>query len=210
MVLGSTHLLDERTRPHNCLYIINSQGEIADRYDKRFCTGKDGKQATLDLCHYTPGNRPVTFKINGVTCGVGICYDYRFPEIYRELKQLGVQVLFQSFHNARQSVVRDQTYNIWKTIVPATMQCRAAENHFWVSANNSTTKPSMWGSFTVQPDGAIVHRLPVHKPGVLLTEMSLTHDFFDAPALWRATAMSQTLHSGRLIDHPRTRDVQGL
>src|SRR3990170_2145632 len=69
VVLGSTHLLDERTKPHNCLYIINPQGQIADRYDKRFCTGKDGKQATLDLCHYTPGNRPVTFQVNGVTCG---------------------------------------------------------------------------------------------------------------------------------------------
>jgi predicted amidohydrolase len=210
VVLGSTHLLDERTKPHNCLYIINPQGEIVDRYDKRFCTGKDGKDATLDLCHYTPGNRPVTFQVKGVTCGVGICYDYRFPELYRELKQLGVQVLFQSFHNARKSVVRDGKYNIWKTIVPATMQCRAAENHFWVSANNSITRPSMWGSFTVQPDGAIIRRLPVHKPGVLITDMSLAHDFFDAAALWRETAMKQTLHSGRLVDHPRTRDVKSL
>lgn len=210
VMLGSTHLLDERTKPHNCLYIINPQGEIVDRYDKRFCTGKDGKGATLDLCHYTPGNRPVTFQIKGITCGVGICYDYRFPELYRELKQLGVQVLFQSFHNARQSVVRDAKYNIWKTIVPATMQCRAAENHFWVSANNSATRPSMWGSFVVQPDGAIVGRLPVHKPGVLITDMSLAHDFFDAAALWRETAMKQTLHSGQLVDHPRTRDVKSL
>lgn len=210
VVLGSTHLLDERTRPHNCLYIINPQGEIADRYDKRFCTGQDGKGATLDLCHYTPGNRPVTFQIKGLTCGVGICYDYRFPELYRELKQLGVQVLFQSFHNARKSVVRDGTYNIWKTIVPATMQCRAAENHFWVSANNSTTRPSMWGSFTVQPDGAVRGRLPVHKPGVLITDMSFQKEFFDAAALWRDTAMKNTLHSGRLIDHPRTRDVKSL
>jgi len=204
VVLGSTHLLDAQTKPHNCLYIIDPQGNIVDRYDKRFCTGKDGAGATLDLCHYSPGNRPVTFQIKGITCGVGICYDYRFPELYRELKQLGVQVLFQSFHNARQSVVRDQTYNIWKIIVPATMQCRAAENHFWVSANNSTTRPSMWGSFTVQPDGAIAGRLPVHKPGVLITEMSLSHDFFDAPALWRERAMQQQLHSGRLVDHPRS------
>jgi predicted amidohydrolase len=48
VVLGSTHLLDERTKPHNCLYIINPQGQIVDRYDKRFCTGKDGKSPTLD------------------------------------------------------------------------------------------------------------------------------------------------------------------
>ncbi|WP_425615094.1 carbon-nitrogen hydrolase family protein [Anatilimnocola sp. NA78] len=210
VVLGSTHWLDERTKPHNCLYIINRDGEIVDRYDKRFCTGQSGKTPTLDLCHYTPGDRPVTFKVNGVTCGVGICYDYRFPELYRELKQLGVQVLFQSFHNARQSVVRDQKYNIWKSIVPATMQCRAAENHFWVSANNSAAKPSMWGSFTVQPDGAIANKLPVHKAAVLMTEMKVDGSYFDAAALWRESAMKNTLHSGKLVVHARSKDVTSL
>jgi predicted amidohydrolase len=210
VVLGSTHRLDDHTRPHNSLYIIGPQGKIADRYDKRFCTGQNGRKLTLDLGHYTPGNRPVTFRVGGVTCGVGICYDYRFPELYRELKRLGVEVLFQSFHNARSSVVADQKYNIWKTIVPATMQCRAAENHFWVSANNSTARPSMWASFTVQPDGAIVHRLKLHRPGVLITEMQPDRAFFDAPGPWRDAAMSSTLHSGCLVEHPRSRDVTCL
>jgi len=121
-----------------------------------------------------------------------------------------VRVLFQSFHNARQSVVRDQKYNIWKTIVPATMQCRAAENHFWVSANNSATRPSMWGSFAVQPDGAIVARLPVHRPAVLLTEMTVDDSYFDAAALWREAAMKNTLHSGKLVHHARSADVTSL
>ena len=44
----------------------------------------------------------------------------------------------------------------------------------------------------------------------LFRDMSLAHDFFDAAALWRDTAMKQTLHSGQLIDHPRTRDVKSL
>jgi hypothetical protein len=68
----------------------------------------------------------------------------------------------------------------------------------------------MWGSFTVQPDGAIIHRLPVHKPGVLITDMSMEKQFFDASALWREAAMNNTLHSGRLVDHPRSRDVKCL
>jgi predicted amidohydrolase len=210
LLLGSTHRLDDKLKPHNCVYVINPKGQIVDRYDKRFCTGKDGKQPTLDLCHYSPGNRFVTFKVKGVTCGVAICYDYRFPELYRGYKQLGVEVLFQSFHNARRSVVANQNYNIWKTIVPATMQCRAAENHFWVSANNSTARPSCWSSFAVRPDGLIVGQLPNHRAGVLITDMTIDPDFFDAPALWRESAMSGQLHSGRLVDHPRSRDVTSL
>ena len=69
-----------------------AQGKIADRYDKRFCTGVNAKrQPTLDLAHYSPGNRFVTFRVKGVTCGVLICYDYRFPELYRHYRKLGVQ-----------------------------------------------------------------------------------------------------------------------
>lgn len=210
VLLGSTHFLDANTKPHNCVYVINARGKIVERYDKRFCTGKGGKRPTLDLCHYTPGDRHVTFQIRGITCGIGICYDYRFPELFRGLKQRGVQVLFQSFHNARTSVVADPKYNIWRTIVPATMQCRAAENHFWVSANNSTTRPSKWASFTVAPDGRIVHRLQLHRPGVLITDMALHKEFFDAPGLWRDRAMKNRLHSGEVVAHPRTRDVRSL
>lgn len=207
VLLGSTHRLDDQHKPHNCVYVINPRGQIADRYDKRFCTGEAGRKPTLDLCHYTPGDRFVTFKVKGITCGVAICYDYRFPELFRGYKQLGVEVMFQSFHNARKTVAVDPKYNIWKTIVPATMQCRAAENHFWVSANNSTAKPSCWGSFAVQPDGEIVGRLPRHQTGVLLTDMTLNPACFDAPALWRPAAMSGQLHSGHLLDHPRSRDT---
>ena len=38
VILGSTHRLSEGNKPHNSLYIINSEGQIIDRYDKRFCT----------------------------------------------------------------------------------------------------------------------------------------------------------------------------
>lgn len=210
VLLGSTHQLDDTVKPHNCVYVINPKGQICDRYDKRFCTGSDGKRPTFDLYHYSPGNRHVTFRVKGITCGVAICYDYRFPELFRGYKQLGVEVLFQSFHNARKTVAVDPKYNIWKTIVPATMQCRAAENHFWVSANNSTARPSCWGSFAVRPDGLITGQLPLHRPGILMTDMKQDPECFDAPALWRPRAMQGQLYSGSLIDHPRSRDVTCL
>ncbi|MDA1014428.1 MAG: carbon-nitrogen hydrolase family protein [Planctomycetota bacterium] len=210
VLLGSTHQLTGASKPHNSIYVINPQGKIVDRYDKRFCTGAAGKKPTLDLCHYSPGNRSVTFRVKGITCGVLICYDYRFPELYREYKKLGVKAIFQSFHNARKTVVEDESYNIWKTIVPATMSCRAAENHFWFSANNSQTNPSRWGSFVVRPDGAIVAKLPLHKPGVLLTDMVFNANYFDAPKPWRERAMNGQLHSGEIVNDPRSTDVTCL
>jgi predicted amidohydrolase len=204
VLLGSSHFIADDVPPHNSVYVIDSKGKIVDRYDKRFCTGCEGKKARLDLAHYTPGDHWTTFKIKGITCGVAICFDYRFPELARAYKALGTQVMFYSFHNARKTVVDDPKYNIWKAIVPATMQCRAAENHFWISANNSTAKPSMWGSFAVQPDGAIVGQLKVHKTGVLITDMHMDPALFDASAGWREAAMAGTLNTGTLVKHPRS------
>lgn len=211
VLLGSTHRLSGKHKPHNSIYIIDSLGKIVDRYDKRFCTGEQkGSRTTLDLKFYSPGDRFVTFTAKGITCGVLICYDYRFPELYRHYYQLGAKVIFQSFHNARSMVVDDPKYNIWKTIVPSTMSCRAAENHFWISANNSTTRPSRWSSFTVQPDGQIVDRLKLHRPGVLITDMKLDPNLFDAPGPWRDSAIRGQLHSGKLVKDKRSTDVTCL
>ncbi len=206
VLLGSTHRLSGKHKPHNCVYVISDAGKIVERYDKRFCTGTDGKTPTLDLIHYSPGNHMTTFEVDGYQCGVLICYDYRFPELYRELKTAGVQILFQSFHNARTSVVADQEYNIWKTIVPATMACRAAENHIWISANNSTTRPSRWGSFVVRPDGAIINKLPLHKPAVMVNECFFDDSFYDAPGPWRDRAIHGRLHSGCTVKDKRSAD----
>jgi predicted amidohydrolase len=210
VLLGSTHRLSDGHMPHNSVYVIDSKGRIVNRYDKRFCTGTNGRTPTFDLKYYSPGNRSCVFKVKGITCAVLICYDYRFPELYRDLKREKVQIVFQSFHNARATVVDDEKYNIWKTIVPSTMSCRAAENHFWVSANNSTARPSRWGSFAVRPDGWITGQLAVHRTGVLISEMEMRKDFFDAPGPWRASAMNGQLHSGCVVEDSRSEDATCL
>lgn len=210
VLLGSTHRLTGNHKPHNSVYVIDARGRIVNRYDKRYCTGLRQRKPTLDLTHFSPGQHFTTFRVGGVTCGVLICYDYRFPELYRHYKQLGVDVIFQSFHNARSTVVADPEYDIWKTIVPSTMACRAAENYFWVSANNSTARPSRWASFTVRPDGQIVGQLTLHRPGVLITDMQIGKGYFDAAGPWRETTMNGQLHSGELVDDPRSEDVTCL
>ncbi|WP_462165842.1 carbon-nitrogen hydrolase family protein [Frankia sp. AiPs1] len=64
VVLGSTHRLTGDHKPHNSLYVIDATGSIVDRYDKRFCSG-DPAERTGDLAHYTPGDHPSIFTING-------------------------------------------------------------------------------------------------------------------------------------------------
>jgi predicted amidohydrolase len=68
VVLGSTHRLTGRHKPHNSLYVINDHGKLVDRYDKMFCAG-DRAGKSIDLTHYSPGNHFSVFVIEGVRCG---------------------------------------------------------------------------------------------------------------------------------------------
>lgn len=98
VVLGSAHELTAG-KPHNCSYIIDAGGQLVDRYDKMFCAGDSG-ETSGDLLHYAAGSHFSVFTVNGVRCGVLICHDYRYPELYREYKKRGVQVGFHA-HSAR-------------------------------------------------------------------------------------------------------------
>jgi predicted amidohydrolase len=206
ILLGSAHPLSAQHRPHNSVYVISDTGSVIDRYDKRFCTGNDGDAPEMDLKYYSPGDHATIFDIDGHRCGVLICYDYRFPELYRDLKRRGVEVVFQSFHNARRDSKTFRQRNIWKQIVPATMMCHAATNHFWILAVNSSAKYSMWANFFVRPDGRIAGRLELHEPGILIGDIDPGLEVWDAPAPWRDRAMQGILHSGELVDDPRSRD----
>jgi len=199
VVLGSSHPLTEPHWPHNCLYLISPEGKIADRYDKRFCTPGD-------LDHFTPGNRFVTFTINGIKCALLICFDLRFPELYRELFKLGVQCVFQSFYNARQRGPSVHTH-----IMRQTMQCHAATNHLWVSMTNSCGWFSPYQACFIQPDGVIAEQLRPNRPGMMINTADLGQNFYDPMAGFRELAIAGTLTNGQgQIDDPRSRDVTTL
>lgn len=199
IVLGSTHPLTPPNKPHNCLYLIGPEGKIVNRYDKRFCTSGD-----LDF--YTPGDRFATFELNGIKCSLLICFDLRFPELYRELYKLGVQCVFQSFYNARQ-----RGPSVHTQIMRQTMQCHAATNHVWVSLTNSSGYYSPYPSCFIQPDGVIAAQLRPNRSGLMVNTVNLSQDFYDPMASFRELALAGKLTNGSgAIDDPRSKDVMGL
>lgn len=199
IVLGSTHRLTEPNKPHNSLYLICPHGQIIDRYDKRFCTKGD-------LRRLTPGNRFAYFTINNVKCSLLICFDLRFPEIYRELYKQKVNCIFQSFYNARQKGPSIHTH-----IMRQTMQAHAATNHFWVSMSNASGYYSPYSSCFIQPDGKIVRQLKMNRPGLMINTVDLNKKFYDPMADFRDIALAGALSNGPSeIDDPRSRDTTCL
>ena len=192
VILGSAHYLDSDEKPTNCLYVIDRSGQIVDRYDKSMLTGGDEE-------HYTPGDHLVTLTLKGIKCGLLICYDNCFPEMYNAYRHRGVELMFHSFYNAR-----FDGPNILDEFTPAQILCRAADNVMWVVANNSSARHSCWPARYVRPDGSVASQLKRHVAGILY------HDFPDATLKgWihnnkiMKLAPDEVYHNGTPSNHPR-------
>ena len=200
VVVGSNHPLSGRHKPHNSLYVVSDRGRLVNRYDKMFCTGDHDDDG--DLHHYSPGQAFVTFQVRDVMCGLLICHDFRYPELFRQYKRLGVQLMLVSFHNAGGSLQSYHNYNTW---VSATIQAAAASNYFAVSANNGTRRHA-WPSFVVNAEGLVVDRARPHRPAVLINPIDTEVELYDASKAWRDRCMQGTFHSGTLTRDPRSSD----
>ncbi len=197
IILGSIHRLSGNNKPHNSLYVINAEGEIVDRYDKRFCT-------TADLKYFSPGDHFVTFGLNGVKCGLLICYDVRFPELYREYKKLEVDMIFQSFNNAR-----EEPGNVHPVIIPITAQASAASNYFYMSLTNSSA-PESWPCYFITPDGIAQNKLTDNVPGVLISDIDLSRKYWGSGQPFTLDAIKGKLNSGQLVKDPKSADRKSL
>lgn len=199
VILGSAHYLCPEEKPMNCLYLMGPSGQIVDRYDKSMLTGGDEE-------HYTPGDHFVTVTLKGIKCGLFICYDSCFPEMYNAYRHMDVELMFHSFYNAR-----FDGPNLLDEFMPAQIQCRAADNVMWVSANNSSARHSCWAAHFVRPDGSVASRLKRHVAGVLY------HDFPDSRLKgWISNnkmmklAPDEVFHNGTPSSHPRAKDRRAL
>jgi predicted amidohydrolase len=198
LVLGSAHFLDDKTKPTNCLYLIDPEGQIADRYDKCFRTGGDQK-------HYSVGDRLVTRDIRGVRVGLAICYDICWPQLYIGYREKGVTVMIHSFHNAR-----SKGKNCLDTLNVRQVPTRCADNRMWAVCNNSSQPYSHWGSFIARPDATIPKQLDINQPGMLI------HDFPDglSEGGWfhnfkpMQKRDDEIMSWGTPIKHPRQADGQ--
>jgi len=218
VILGSTHRLTGRHKPHDCVYVINRRGMLVDRYDKMFCSG-DLNERIGDLAHYSPGNHFTVFTLKGVRCGVLICYEYAFPELYREYKRRGVQLVFHSFHagHASPKTVKFMAREVGipfhklnggssypEIRMPASVQAAATANHLWVSCSNTSARHSSFPSFFVRADGIITGRLRRNVSGVLVSEVNTNQRLYDGTRGWRDRAMRGTFHSGSPVRDKRS------
>ena len=153
-IVGSTHRR-RRGKPTNCLYLIDPTGRIAKRYDKCFLMPNDRR-------HYAPGRRVVTHTLKGIKFGMLICFDFRFPELWRELLKRRCQVVFFAAYLAS-----SEPSPLMEQVAPATLTTRASENSFTVVASNVATGHQWCNSRVHLPNGAVAAEAPWNRPAVV-------------------------------------------
>ena len=73
----------------NTAYVFDRRGECIASYDKTHLFTPMGEDN-----YFTPGDHLCRFTLDGVSCGLIICYDVRFPELTRSLTVPGLDMLF--------------------------------------------------------------------------------------------------------------------
>ena len=144
-------------RPYNTSVLIAPSGEIAATYRKvhLFDVAVDQGPADTESARVTAGGAPVCADVDGVAVGLTICYDLRFPELYRTLALAGAQVLTVPA-NFTERTGRDH----WEVLLRA----RAIENAAWVLAPSQIGgppgQPAFGRSMVIDPWGTVVAQAP--------------------------------------------------
>ncbi len=148
---------DDPARPHNTSVLIGPDGEIAATYRKihLFDIAVDAGPVDTESARVSPGDRPVVAEVDGATVGLSICYDVRFPELYRALALAGAEVLTVPA-NFTERTGRDH----WEVLLRA----RAIENGAYVLApsqiNGPPGQPAYGRSMVIDPWGTVVAQAP--------------------------------------------------
>ena len=137
-ILGGTIVLrgDTDRRVANTSLLFDADGRRVARYDKihLFDVTIPGRnEQYLESSHVTPGNATVVADTPVGRLGLSVCYDMRFPEMYRDLVSQGAQWLAMP---AAFTVPTGRAH--WETLLRA----RAIENLCYVAA------PAQWGTHT--------------------------------------------------------------
>jgi deaminated glutathione amidase len=92
---GLPELSADPARPHNTLVVVAPDGSLVKSYRKLhlFDVELGGGGSYSESAATSPGSAVVVVDVAGFKLGLSICYDLRFPELYRALSEQGAEVL---------------------------------------------------------------------------------------------------------------------
>ncbi|WP_448565579.1 carbon-nitrogen hydrolase family protein [Thalassotalea ganghwensis] len=159
LVAGSIPMLsDNHEKYTNTCFVFDKTGAQLSRYDKIHLfdvTVDDGEKNYLESRYTQPGDKAQLVEIGEVTLGLTICYDLRFPELFRHLTSQGANVI-----TVPSAFTRVTGAAHWQVLLRA----RAIENQVYIVAAGQSgvhvNGRETWGhSVIISPWGDILTSL---------------------------------------------------
>jgi deaminated glutathione amidase len=173
-VLGGSLFESDGGRVYNTSLLFDRDGELVARYRKihLFDMELAGQPPLRESASFSAGEEVVTAETEFGRVGLSVCYDLRFPELYRALMARGAEIVF-----APSAFTYATGVDHWEILVRA----RAIENQAFVLA------PAQWGewgpeehhrrcfghSMVADPWGRVVAEQAQEEWGVLLADIDL-------------------------------------
>jgi predicted amidohydrolase len=152
----------------NRAFLIDRRGEIVARYDKihMFDVDLKGGESYRESRAYRPGDLAVVSDLPWGRLGITICYDLRFPALYRALAEAGA-----TFLAIPSSFTRQTGEAHWHTL----MRARAIENGCYVMAaaqggDHEDGRSTFGHSLVVDPWGRVIAEGGT-EPGVIFADI---------------------------------------
>ena len=171
ILIGSALVKRPDGKAANRAALITPQGQIAATYDKLHMfdvdlpTGETARESET----YEPGEQAVAARAGELKLGLTICYDVRFPALYRALALAGAEVIVTPA-----AFTRPTGEAHWETLLRA----RAIETGSFVLAPAQggfhEDGRGTWGrTLAIGPWGELLGKLDHDEPGVLIADLDL-------------------------------------
>jgi predicted amidohydrolase len=171
-VLAGTVLERDGVRVYDTSLLLDRTGEVVARYRKIHLYDVDlpGQPPIRESATIAAGEQLVTHETEFGRVGLSICYDVRFPELYRGLMVRGVDVMF-----VPAQFQHETGKDHWEVLVRA----RAIENQCFVVApaqcgrfgDPAKGRRSYGHSLIVDPWGRVLAEGDAEEPGVWVADL---------------------------------------
>lgn len=188
--VGSLAIKVSPDKAANRAFLIDPKGEIAARYDKihMFDVDLANGESYREARNYRAGELAVVTDLPWARFGISVCYDLRFPSLYRALAEAGSSVL-----TIPSAFTRQTGEAHWHVL----MRARAIENGCFVLAaaqggTHENGRETFGHSLVVDPWGRVIAEGGT-EPGVIMAEI-------DPAAVAAARARIPSLQHGRRFE----------
>ena len=157
-IIGGSFIRKDGKNYFNTCPVINRSGKVVALYDKNHLFSYYGDNEGSII---TKGSNPVMVELDGIKIGLTICFDIRFPEIYRAYRKAGADILVNVAAWGKTKKIP------WDTMTTS----RAVENQSYMVALTQTGllpdgKENLGHSMIIDYEGKILSQIEEIEGGI--------------------------------------------